>query len=320
MKVVNVFKVNNIDYSIIETNKNNTFVIPNNCFYLSNSNNISINVDLFKTTDSHNYELFLKINESEEELKIIEILKKNNKTEILDLEKEIGTEKLVNSYVEEYFKDKNKSELSINYDNYIIAIRNYKDIYSLSIRTGTGEFISTIYNDKEDNNPYKLLTDFNKNYTIYFNKTMLKYKVNMINHIKSIFENNYSYPKSKYCHKYEELTNDKIISIFKNEDAEEIHMNLGTENFINKLVEIIDSEIIFVYTFGEIKVNIRLDKREDTYTLSIYTIYNFLQCRLNGTNAYKVLNDALTRYYDGSGCLKEKSNNYMMNYLESILK
>jgi hypothetical protein len=330
MKVIGVFKVNNIDYSIIETNKNNTFVIPNNCFYLYNNGVILIYVDLFKTTDSHNYELYLKIKESEDKLKIIEIFKKdNNKKEILDLEKEFGREELVNLYIEEYLKHKHKNELHIGYiNNCVVGIRKCYNIYKLYVKKETNEMVYDFNIDVS--NPYKTLMDFRKNYTIYFDKVMLKYKVNVINHIKSVFKYNCCYPTPDK--EYTKITNDEIINIFKNEDEDfnsiDLHMNLGTECFINKLVEFIAPEsIIFDYDFGERQCKVMLWEggymNSKYYVLNVYNTFGNSIYNRRKTNAYELLKEVLNNYYyDKYYCClkekKEKTNNYMTNYLESI--
>jgi hypothetical protein len=320
---VNVFKVNNIDYSIIETNKNNTFVIPNNCFYLSDIDNILICNDLFKTTDSHNYELFLKIKDSEDKLKVIEILKKeNNKTEILDLEKEIGKEKLVNIYIEEYLK--NKTELHINYNNdYMFGIKKNNNKYYLCIKKYDGEIISSINQIKEENNPYKLLTDFSENYTIYFDETILKYKVSVIYYIESIFKYNIFYPKPENFNEiYTKITDNEIIEHIKNGNTYDIHINLGTECFINKLVDII-KPITFNYKFGEINAKIKLYKQNDKYIITVYgNNIDIVHYYKTGENAYELLNEVLNKYYFNDGFLVKKmpNNNYIKNYLESIVK
>jgi hypothetical protein len=219
-------------------------------------------------------------------------------------------------YIDEYIKNKNEWFIKrwFNEKDFFICVKKNNDKYDLTVKKEIELRFGSIYN-KQGESAYELLDEVNK-YDLYFDKFMLKYKINMINYIKLAFENELI---DDEINPNELLIDDEIIEIF-NDKIDNFKIN---EKLINKLVELIDSEIMFKYKFGDKIYFVKINKVNDGYQLNVY-YNNFHEYSLvlskSGNNAYELLKEVLYNYelYDGDFMLKSEFN--IRKYVESLFK
>jgi hypothetical protein len=310
MKVIYSFTKNNIEYSIVEINKNEKFIIPCSCIKID-GDNILISEDQFKILDPENYKRYLLV---KEKLNYQDLLKLFEDKEEIPFIKE---HKIVNLYIDEYIKNKKEWFMKRRFDekDYFICIRKdndkFDDKYDLTVRKKL-EYDGRIYR-KQGRSAHKLLDEVNK-YDLYFDKIMLKYKINMINYIKLAFENKLIVNEIS---PNECFTDNDIIEIFERK----INIIIN-EKIINRLVELIDSEIIFNYNFGDKSYFVKINKVNDEYQLDVhnFNIHHTPVLSKSGNNACQLLKEVLYNYESCDGDFMLKSEVNIKKYIESLFK